>query len=197
MSIKHCHTLKTCPQRWKSHYLLWVILNESSIRVFSPKRMRGRPCWMTSSFLCICTLSWLVLLTPLWHWVQSVGLRARGPSLLQRKARGGSHLSSAQQPNKPLLYWEPKRWMGPLHHGCMGAQWRLCTAGLFDSQLSLHPASLWLPLGQCRVLLTHWHCCHCGSMLIDWIFMLDDSKFFCFVIWGCVTCSDRTSICSQ
>lgn len=41
--------------------------------------------------------------------VQSTDLKARGPGLLEGKACGVSHLSSAQWPNEPVLYWEPTR----------------------------------------------------------------------------------------
>ncbi|CAB1423545.1 unnamed protein product [Pleuronectes platessa] len=56
--------------------------------------------------------------------------------LLQRKASGGSHLSPAQRPNEPVLYWEPTRWMEPLHPGGVRAKWRRHTARLFDSRPS-------------------------------------------------------------
>ncbi|CAK6967791.1 unnamed protein product [Scomber scombrus] len=61
----------------------------------------------------------------------------------REKACGGSHLSSAQRPNEAVLYREPTRWMEPLHHGCMGAQWKRCTACFFDSQ----PSPTVLPYG--------------------------------------------------
>lgn len=55
------------------------------------------------------------------HWEFNLQtLRVRGPALLDRKACSASHLSSVQWPNEPVLYWEPTRWIEPLHHGCMG-----------------------------------------------------------------------------
>lgn len=53
--------------------------------------------------------------------------------LLERKACSASHLSWARWLNEPVLYWEPTRWMEPLHLCCTGARWRCCTACLFDS----------------------------------------------------------------
>lgn len=106
---------------------------------------------MTSFSQCICTLSWLGVAAPSntessVHRFESQGSRPFAQKSLWPLP---SVISSA--PNESVLYWEPTRWMEPLHHCCTGAQWEHCTACLFDSQPHPHCASPWLPSGQCRL----------------------------------------------
>lgn len=86
---------------------------------------------MTSSSVWVRSLSWLVLPTPT---VQAAGLCVRGLGSFRREKLAAApicHRLSGQI--SPFFTGMPTRWMGPLHHSCMGPRRRRCTARLFDS----------------------------------------------------------------